>query len=224
MKINQPNSPIKILFADDHKSIIDSFSKYLEESEDFNIMKTVGTVREVMAQLQTNHFDVIILDLHLPQNRLNETSQLAGYEILDFIIEKKIDISPIILSGNEEPTFIVSAKAKGAKGYLSKKVEAQEFREAIRAVAWEKKEYIERNLLNRINLENNVSPIVINDRERKMLRYIADGLTSREIADKMNLTNHTIRDYRDTLMKKFEAKTAANLIMIATQHGYLTQT
>jgi DNA-binding NarL/FixJ family response regulator len=56
------------------------------------------------------------------------------------------------------------------------------------------------------------------------LRYIADGLTSREIADKMNLTNHTIRDYRDTLMKKFEAKTAANLIMIATQHGYLTQT
>jgi DNA-binding NarL/FixJ family response regulator len=184
-------------------------------------LKTASTVREVLEQLQMTHFDVIILDLQLPQNRLNEASQLTGYEILDFITEKKINILPIILSGEEAPTYIINAKAKGAKGYLSKKVEAQEFREAIRTVAWDKKEYIEKNLLKKMTFPDDADAIVINDRERKLLRYIADGITSREIANKMNLSNNTIRDYRDTLLKKFGAKTAANLIMIATQHGYL---
>jgi DNA-binding NarL/FixJ family response regulator len=224
MKTNQPNSPIKILFADDHKTIINGFSGYLEGSDDFIILKTAGTVREVLEQLQMTHFDVIILDLNLPQNRLNEDPFLKGYEILDFIKEHKIDVLPIILSGEEAPTYIVNSISKGAKGYLSKKVEAQEFREAIRTVAWDKKEYIEKNLLNKMTHIDETNTVIINDRERKILKYIADGLTSREIANKMNLANDTIRDYRDTLMKKFEAKTAANLIMIATQHGYLTQT
>ncbi len=221
MKINQSNSPIKILFAEDHRAIIDSFSKYLEDSEDFSILKTASTVREVLEQLQMTHFDVIILDLQLPNNRLNEDPFLKGYEILDFIKENKIDILPIILSGEEAPTYIINSKAKGAKGYLSKKVEAQEFREAIRAVAWDKKEYIEKNLFKKMTFPDDAEAIVINDRERKLLRYIADGITSREIANKMNLSNNTIRDYRDTLLKKFGAKTAANLVMIATKHGYL---
>jgi DNA-binding NarL/FixJ family response regulator len=225
MKTNQPNSnPIKILFADDHRAILETYSKYLEDSEDFVILKTVGTVREVLEQLQTNHFDVIILDLHLPQNRLNEDSYLKGYEVLDFITEHQIAILPIILSGNEAPTYIVNSRAKGAKGYLSKKVDAQEFREAIRTVAWKKEEYIEKNLLKKMVSTDDSDNVVINERERKLLKYIADGLTSREIANKMCLANHTIRDYRDTLMKKFGAKTAANLVMIATKHGYLTQT
>jgi DNA-binding NarL/FixJ family response regulator len=222
MKTSQPNSPIRILFADDHHSILETYSKYLEDSEDFIILKTAGTVREVLEQLQSTHFDVVILDLHLPQTRINEESFLKGYEVLDYIVEQKIPISPIILSGNEAPTYIINSQAKGAKGYLSKKVEAQEFREAIRTVAWKKETYIEKNLLKRMVLIDDSESVVINERERRLLKYIADGLTSREIANKMCLANHTIRDYRDTLMKKFGAKTAANLVMIATKHGYLT--
>jgi DNA-binding NarL/FixJ family response regulator len=222
MKTNQPNNPIRILFADDHHSILETYSKYLEDSEDFIILKTAGTVREVLEQLQTNHFDIIILDLNLPENRLNDDPFFKGYEILDFIAEHKISISPIILSGEETPTYIINSRAKGAKGYLSKKVEAQEFREAIRTVAWKKETYIEKNLLRKMVLIDDSESVVINERERRLLKYIADGLTSREIANKMCLANHTIRDYRDTLMKKFGAKTAANLVMIATKHGYLT--
>jgi DNA-binding NarL/FixJ family response regulator len=224
MKTEEQNKPIRILFAEDHQGIIDSFTLYLQVSKDFKIIRTVRTVREVLEQLQMTDYDVIILDLHLPQNRLTENSQLTGYDILEYIKENNISIIPIILSGSEEPSYISKAKSKGAMGYLSKKVEGMEFREAIRTVAWGKKEYIEKNLLNKINLKDDSEPITLTQRERSILKYIADGLTSREIGSMLNLAIDTIRDYRDSLIKKFGAKNAANLIKIATEKGYLTQT
>lgn len=225
MKNNAKDERIKLLIAEDHSAIIESIIRYLKESSDFEICCVVQTIREIFYQLQTQTFDVIILDLNLPENRVNEPSHLTGYEVLDFIKENKIDILPIVFSANEEAGFVAKAKAKGARGYLSKKVNEIEFREAIRTVAIEREEYIEKNLLTKMVFkeESNCKNILLTQKERSILNYISEGLTSRQIGQKLNLANDTVRDYRDSLIKKFGAINSVNLVRIAAENGYLTQ-
>ena len=212
MKTDNSNNTIKVLFAEDHPSVVESFTRYVQESEDIKIVCTVGTVRDVFEQLQLQKFNIIVLDLHLPPNRITDRPQLEGYEILDFIKENNIDINSIILSTNEDPSYISKAKAKGAKGYLSKRVDGSEFREAIRVVAVSKKEYIEKTLLSRMNFTENNELIILTDKERSILNHISNGLTSREIGNKLSLANDTVRDYRESLIKKFGAINSANLV------------
>ena len=223
MNMNKENTPIKILVADDHPSTVESIIRYVNNSEDFEIICKVETIRDVFYQLQSQKFDVIILDMFLPRNRPSEYSQLAGYEILDFIQANNISISPIIFSSHEEASYVAKARAKGAKGYLSKKVNETEFREAIRSVVWYEKIYIEKNLMSKVMVSENQDGIILTQRERSILNYISEGLTSREIGEILSLANDTVRDYRESLIKKFGAKNSVNLIKIAAENGYLTQ-
>lgn len=223
MTMNKENTPIKILVADDHPSTVESIMRYVNNSEDFEIICKVETIRDVFYQLQSQKFDVIILDMFLPRNRPSEYSQLAGYEILDFIQANNINIAPIIFSSHEEASYVAKARAKGAKGYLSKKVNDTEFREAIRSVVWYEKIYIEKNLVSKVIVSENQDGIILTQRERSILNYISEGLTSREIGEILSLANDTVRDYRESLIKKFGAKNSVNLIKIAAENGYLTQ-
>ena len=159
----------------------------------------------------------------LPNISHNEYSQLAGYEILDFIKINNIDVRVIILSSHEESSFILKAQSKGAMGYLSKKVDKLEIREAIRSVEIERKEYIHKNLLLQIRINLNPDGITLNQREKSILFHLSEGLTSKEIADKVFLANETVKEYREGLIKKFNAKNTTNLIKIAIENGYLNK-
>lgn len=218
------NESIKILIAEDHPVVAESYANLLSDSDDFKVLGIARTAQEVYHRLSFQKIDILLLDLSLPNRSTSEYSQIVGFEILDFIKENKIDVRSIILSTHEEASYIQKARSKGAMGYLCKKVEMFELIEAIRQVQHQRKEYIHKNLLSKIILVENSDGINLTQRERTILGYISDGLTSREIADKLNLANDTIRDYRDGLVKKFGAKNSVNLIKIAAENGYLTIT
>lgn len=212
---------IKILIAEDHPVVAEGYADLLKDSTDFEVVGIANTTQEVYYQLKNHSVDVLLLDLVLPNQSKSDYSQVAGYEILDFINLNKINVRVIVLSSHEEPSFITKAQAKGALGYLSKKAEKIELREAIRRVELERKEYIQKNLLSRIIRNENMNGINITERERSILFHISEGLTSRQIAEKLFLANDTIRDYRDGLIRKFKAKNSVNLIKIASENGYL---
>ncbi len=216
------NQGIRILIAEDHPVVAEGYADLLKDSEDFNVLGIANTMQEVYYQLKFQKIDILLLDLVLPNNSKTEYSQVAGYEILDFIKKNDINVRSIILSSHEEPSFIVKAQSKGAMGYLSKKADKMELREAIRTVEYDRREYIQKNLLATIIRQENPDGITLTQRERCILRHISEGLTSRQIADKLCLANDTIRDYRDSLIKKFGAKNSVNLIKIAAENGYLT--
>lgn len=217
------NQVIRILIAEDHPVVAEGYADLLKDSEDFNVLGIANTMQEVYYQLKFQKIDILLLDLVLPNNSKTEYSQVAGYEILDFIKKNDINVRSIILSSHEEPSFIVKAQSKGAMGYLSKKADKLELREAIRTVEYDRREYIQKNLLATIIRQENPDGITLTQRERCILRHISEGLTSRQIADKLCLANDTIRDYRESLIKKFGAKNSVNLIKIAAENGYLTQ-
>nr|WP_295931883.1 response regulator transcription factor [uncultured Dyadobacter sp.] len=215
---------IRILIAEDHPVVAEGYANLLKDTEDFHVVGIASTVQEVYYQLKFQKVDILLLDLILPSLSRTEYSQVvSGYEILDFMSEKGIATRAIILSTHEEPSFIVKAQKKGAMGYLSKKADKAEIREAIRKVYHERKEYIQKNLLSRILIVENPNGIVLTHRERSILRDIAEGLTSKQIAEKQHLAHDTIRDYRDTLIRKFGARNSVNLVKIAGENGYLIE-
>lgn len=216
------NQAVRILIAEDHPVVAQGYAELLKDSEDFNVLGIANTMQEVYHQLKFQKIDILLLDLVLPNNSKTEYSQVAGYEILDFIRVNQIDVQSIILSSHEEPSFIIKAQAKGAMGYLSKKADKMELREAIRSVEYDKKEYIQKNLLSKIIKRANADGITLTQKERSILGHISEGLTSKQIAEKLSLANDTIRDYRESLIKKFGAKNSVNLIKIAAENGYLT--
>ena len=212
---------IKILIAEDHEAVSTGYIDFLKDSADFDILGVVNTVQELYHKLSFLKIDVLLLDLFLPRIKISDYSQLVGYEILEFIKTKEIDVKVIVHSIHEEPAYIVKAKGLGALGYLNKKMDKKELREAIRRVGWEKREYIQQNLLSKMIASENSDGIILTQREKSILFHISEGLTSRQIADKLHLANDTIRDYRDGLIRKFKAKNSVNLIKIAAENGYL---
>ena len=217
------DKPIRILIAEDHPIVAEGYADLLKDSEDFIIVGISSAAQDVYYQLQFQQIDIILLDLVLPNLSNTAYSETTvGFDILDFIAEKKLKVQAIILSSHEEPSFILKAKNKGAKGYLSKKADKLELRAAIRMIANEKKEYFQKNLVSKIIEQKNLNGIMITQRERGILKDIANGLESKDIAEKQNLSFETIRDYRSSLMKKFNAKNAPHLIAIVSELGYLS--
>jgi DNA-binding NarL/FixJ family response regulator len=214
---------IRILIAEDHPVVAEGYANLLRDSDDFQVLGIVGTAQDVYHYLKFQKIDVLLLDLVLPNISPNEYSQLAGYDILDFIETNSIDVRVIVLSSHEESSFILKAKSKGAMGYLSKKVDKLELREAIRTVEVERKEYIHKNLLSQIKVNLNPNGISLNQRETTILFHISEGLTSKEIADKVCLAHETVKEYREGLIRKFDAKNTANLIKLAIKNGYLNK-
>jgi DNA-binding NarL/FixJ family response regulator len=215
------NHPIKILIAEDHAVVAEGYENLLKDSEDFHSLGIAYTAQEVYHHLKYQKIDILLLDLVLPNVSINEYSQLAGYDILDFIKNQRLEIGVIVISSHEEPSFVMKAISKGAMGYLSKKLNKIELREAIRCVANDRKQYIQKNLLANIHITPNADGIILTQRERSILKLLAEGLNAKQIADKLCLAHDTIRDYRDSLIKKFGAKNSANLIKIAVESGYL---
>jgi DNA-binding NarL/FixJ family response regulator len=212
---------IKLLIAEDHEVVSTGYIDFLKDSADFEILGVVNTVQELYYKLSYLKIDVLLLDLFLPRINVSDYSKLVGYEILEFIKNNNIDVKVIVHSVHEEPAYIVKARGLGALGYLNKKMDKKELREAVRRVGWEKKEYIQQNLLSKMIASDNPDGIILTQREKSILFHISEGLTSRQIADKLNLANDTIRDYRDGLIRKFGAKNSVNLIKIAAENGYL---
>jgi DNA-binding NarL/FixJ family response regulator len=214
---------IRILIAEDHPVVAEGYANLLRDSDDFQILGIASTAQEVYHQLKFQKIDVLLLDLVLPNNNPNEYSQLAGYEILDFIKTNNIDVRVIVLSSHEEVSYILKAQSKGATGYLSKKVDKIELREAIRSVEIDRKEYIHKNLRSQLKININTNGISLNQREKTILFLLADGLIGKEIADKICLSYETVKEYREGLIKKFKAKNTTNLIKIAMENGYLNK-
>jgi DNA-binding NarL/FixJ family response regulator len=214
---------IRILIAEDHPVVAEGYANLLRDSDDFQVLGIAGTAQDVYHYLKFQKIDVLLLDLVLPNISPNEYSQLAGYDILDFIETNSIDVRVIVLSSHEESSFILKAKSKGAMGYLSKKVDKLELREAIRTVEVERKEYIHKNLLSQIKVNLNPNGINLNQRETTILFHISEGLTSKEIADRVCLAHETVKEYREGLIRKFDAKNTANLIKLAIKNGYLNK-
>ncbi len=206
---------MKILIADDHK-IIRSGLIALFKSEDSDIdISEASNGKEVIAKLKGGSFDVVLMDIGMPE--------LNGIEATEIIMKEMPDTKILVFSAYDKEKEVRKMLELGALGYVLKDDAPDELFEAIKAVS-EGKQYLSRNvsnkLLNNLFFKNDgkqeqVKAEIISERELEVLRYICDGFTNKEIGEKLNISERTVDSHRRNLLQKTNCKNSAELVKYA---------
>ncbi|MFQ5584334.1 MAG: response regulator [Calditrichia bacterium] len=209
---------VQILIADDHKMFREGLKQILTDAPDIIVADEASNSREVLEKVEKNEYDVLILDISIPE--------INGLEILRRVKNSKPHLNVLILSMYSEDQYAVRAIKAGASGYLTKNADPDEFIEATRKIAKGEK-YITPAVADQlaIALENKMrapSHHELSDREYQVLCMLASGKTISTIADELELSTHTIGTIRSRVMKKMKMKNNAELTYYAIKEGLIS--
>ena len=215
--------PTDVLLVDDHKIMRDGIKAILSRSEEFRVVGEAENGSDALQFVKRLRPSLVLMDIGLPGLNGVETTQ----EILRFQSDCKI----VILSMHEDENSVVGAIRAGARGFILKRASDMDLLEALRMVAAGGiylSPQVSDRLLSRIqkgDLEAKPVHSALNalaPRELQVLRLIAEGRTSKEIANLLDLSVETVRSYRKTMMRKLGVNNVAGLTQLALSTG-LTQ-
>lgn len=208
------NKPIELLLADDHQIILDSLSNSLNEHPELLVMEQASTGLEVLEILSSQSFDVIILDLNMPEKN--------GLECMEVIAKEYPDAKVIFLTIYQEEYVVKKLIELGAKGFLLKNTSLDKLIDAIKRV-YEGGTYFDD--LPAIFLDNKKLTTVEKDsltrREKEIIKLTVQGLPSHEIAEKLFISEYTANTHRKNILKKLHLSNIAQLVAFAKSSGIL---
>ncbi len=215
--------PISVLLVDDHKIMRDGIKAILGRAEDFRVVGEAETGTDAVQFVKSRKPDMVLMDIGLPG--------LNGVETTAEIIRHHPECRVVILSMYDDEHSVVSAVRAGARAFILKRASDTDLVDALRIVARGGSylsPQVSDRLLTRIqkgDLESkpaNATLDMLAPRELQVLRLVAEGKTSKEIAVALDLREHTVRSYRKTMMKKLGVNNVAGLTQLALSTG-LTQ-
>src|SRR5579871_7007155 len=215
--------PFQVLLVDDHKIMRDGIKAILRHSDDFQVMGESETGTEAVQICKTKRPDIILMDIGLPG--------LNGIETTTEILRHCPDAKIVILSMYDDEHSVVSAIRSGVRAFVLKKASDNDLLDALRTVAkggFYLSPQVSDRLLVRIqsgDLDSKPASSLVQSlspRELQVLRLVAEGKTSKEIAVLLDLGLQTVRSYRKTMMKKLGVSNVAGLTQVALAAG-LTQ-
>jgi len=200
----------------------DGIKAILSRDPEFRVVGEAETGAEALQFVKTHRPALVLMDIGLPG--------LNGVETTAEILRHHPECKIVILSMYEDEKTVVGAVRAGARGFILKKVSDSDLLEALHVVAQGGaylSPQVSDRLLSRIqkgDLESkqNSALDVLSPREVQVLRLVAEGKTSKEIATALDLREQTIRSYRKTMMKKLGVNNVAGLTQLALSTG-LTQ-
>ncbi|HEK19882.1 MULTISPECIES: response regulator transcription factor [unclassified Mucilaginibacter] len=204
---------INIAIVDDHTLFRQGLAKLLSESNEVNVLFDADNGADMIKKLCDNQLpEVILMDITMPV--------MDGYETTRWLKENYPDINVLALSMFEEDKPIIGMLKSGAGGYMLKQSRTGDLISAIKGIAKHSfyiNELVSGKLLR--NIQNNqpvkTAAIELNKNEQKFLELCCSDYTYKQIADMMNLSPHTIDNYREALFQKFDVKSRTGLVISA---------
>lgn len=215
-----PAGRIRIVVADDHAIVLEGLVALLENEPGMQVVGTATDGRQALDVLRRGRPDIALLDITMPG--------MTGLEITRHLTDEMPEVRTLILTMHDEDAFFFEALQAGASGYVLKGAGKDEILSAIAVVAGGGV-YIPPQLakgLVREALKQQPSPESgalepLTDRESDVLRLIAEGLTNKEIADRLILSLNTVKSHRLRLYQKLRLHTRAELVAFARRKGIL---
>lgn len=198
---------IKLLIVDDHRILVEGLNKLFDNSDTVDVIGVAYSGKECRIALRKELPDVILLDINLPD--------VSGIDLCKEIKTENPEIKIVALSSFNEYTIVRRMIENGASGYVVKNAMPEEIILSVETVANNEIFLCEEIDLLMRNRSNN--PIWLTPREKELLKYIVEGLTNHEIAEKMYLGVETINSYRKNLLIKLGAKNTAVLVRMALE-------
>jgi DNA-binding NarL/FixJ family response regulator len=214
---------IRIMLVDDHAIVREGVRHVLTATPGLEVVAEAGDGDTALVLAQECVPDVVVLDLSLPG--------LSGLEVTRQLRVLLPAVRILILSVHDHAEYVVGAVRAGAQGYLRKDSSPTELREALRAVASGESYFsppVARQLSAAVRGEAAGDDTAgrlarLTPREREVLRGVAGGETSREMAARLGLSPRTVEAYRDSLARKLDIRTVAGLTRFAVEAGLVSR-
>lgn len=217
---------MKLLIVDDHELLRTGVTVSCRESGLFSEIFECGTAEEATELALTKTPDYILMDISLGKK--------SGIELTAELKEKGFEGKILILTSYEDDEHIYKAEEAGADGYISKRSAAIEIVSAVKKIqdgekffvagkSWFDVDRIIRSYRSRMIANRSVAEVSFTKRERQVLGWLIQGLTSHEIGEKLKISNKTVDVYRSNILSKFESTNIREVIFKLNQSGLLSK-
>lgn len=209
--------PIRILLADDHDLVRAGIRSLVQGVEGMEVVAEAGDGREALRLVRIHQPDVVLMDIAMPGlNGLDATARIV-----------KVSPQPvvIILSMHATREYVLEALQAGASGYVLKNAAVDELETAIRTVARGGKYLtpsVSGQLIAGVTGASESAAAALTQRQREVLQLVAEGRSTREIAELLHVSVKTVETHRAQLMDRLEIYDVAGLVRYAIRTGLVT--
>lgn len=209
--------PSRILVTDAHPLILEGMRRLLEQMPEVQSIDTATSAGELLRQMSNHPYDLFVLDIGLDDG--------DGLDLIPAIRQNNGQAGILVCTTQEEIWTVHRMLKANPDSIVLKLSETEHIRQAVQALQRGERYYCPRFEKLRRQLAATTPALLKKNRptprEQEVLRHIAAGMNTVEIAARLHLTENTIESYRKNLMMKLEARNAADLIVKALQKGYL---
>ena len=207
---------ITVLIVDDHTLIRETWSFLLGRNENFEVIAEVGDGQKAIDIARDKRPNIVLLDINM--------TPLNGFDVLKMIRKQSPGSKVIAVAMHSQPAYAKKMLRMGAKGYITKNSPRQEMLDAILDVnngntyiCQEVKNILSDQMLS--EEDNSAGLNQLSEREIEVINQIRDGLSSKEIADRLAISIKTVEVHRHNILKKLKVKNTASLINYINSSG-----
>jgi two-component system, NarL family, response regulator LiaR len=211
---------LTVLIADDHPLVREALHQALDGEEDMEVVAEAGDGEEAVRLATELKPDVVVMDIVMPG--------LNGIEATRRLKEIAPDIAILILTAYDDDEYVLGLLDAGAAGYLLKSARGRDLAGAIRAIK-SGESVLHPNIIARLLKRATTAPVerqkgsdLLSDRESKVLRLVALGMGNKEIADKLSLSERTIKAHLTNTFNKLNVASRSEAIVKGLQWGLVT--
>ncbi len=216
---------IRLMIIDDHEMVREGLKAILVTEPDFSIVGLAANAEEALILIERLRPDVALLDVRLPG--------VSGIEVCRIVTEQYPETAVIILTTFTDEQVIAQSIQAGAKGFILKDVERFDLKRAIRAVARGEAAIDTKTAVAVLAQLRRVGdhkgrpykkePLTepLSSQQIVILRLVAQGLSSREIATKLYLSENTVKGYVQEILHRLGVKNRTEAVMVAVKQGWL---
>ena len=187
------NKDIQVMIIDDHEVVRRGIAEVVDRSDGLHVTAEAGSVAEALRRARLVSPDVVLVDLRLPDG--------TGIDIIRQLAEVSPQTRSVVLTSFDDDDALAESLEAGAKAFLLKSVRGAEITEVIKAVAAGRVLLDERTLTRR-RADHDDPTVELTPSERKVLDLIGDGLSNREIGEKLGVAEKTVKNHITSLLAK----------------------
>jgi two-component system, NarL family, response regulator DevR len=211
---------IRLLIIDDHEMVREGLKAMLSAEPDFSIVGDAANAEQAFALIERQRPDIILLDVRLPGT--------SGIEVCRTVTERYPEIAVIFLTTFTDESLVEQCIKAGARGFIVKDVERFDLKRSIRAVARGEAAIdtkaavaVLAQLRRSPHHSNEPAPEPLSSQQIVILRLVAQGQSSREIASQLYLSENTVKGYVQEILHRLGVKNRTEAVMVAVKQGWL---
>ena len=211
---------IKVLLVDDHTVVLKGLAFFLSTQEDLELVGEANNGKEALVKVGETNPDVILMDLYMPE--------MDGVEATAYIKKEYPNVKVIVLTSFSDQAHVLPALRAGASGYILKDVEPDQLVEAIRS-AYKGNIQLHPDIANALlsqtlpveekEEESSIQVDVLTARENEVLQLLEKGMSNKEIASVLVITEKTVKAHVSSILSKLNLSDRTQAALYAVKNG-----